>query len=295
MTVLSGLSAFVVTPLAEDGTVDCDHLGRLVDRLRLDGISSIGVLGSTGGYMYLSASERMQALSAAVEAAKDKPVLAGIGDLTTAAVVHHARNAEAAGVGALLLAPVTYLPLSQAEVHDLFCDVAAASDLPLCFYDNPGTTGFTPQGSLVTDLAKAGTIQAVKNPPAQGGDFAGKIAEQRDGTPDDFLVGFSGDAAIAGALDAGCDAWYSVLAGTLPKPAIALWKARHDKVELERLNTQLAPLWKTFNAYGSIRVIYEIANKIGQGPVAFPAPLQPLGDEARTEIDGALAALDDLL
>ena len=67
MTLFAGLSAFPVTPADEEGRVDTDHLGRLVVRLAGAGVASIGVLGSTGGYVYLTRAERARAVAAAVE------------------------------------------------------------------------------------------------------------------------------------------------------------------------------------------------------------------------------------
>lgn len=73
MTLLHGLSAFSVTPADRDGQVQVDHLQPLVARLDRPGIASIGVLGSTGSYAYLSRTERNRALVAGVAAAGDTP------------------------------------------------------------------------------------------------------------------------------------------------------------------------------------------------------------------------------
>ncbi|MEL7228770.1 MAG: dihydrodipicolinate synthase family protein [Pseudomonadota bacterium] len=288
---LQGLSAFIVTPTNEHGKVNTDQLSRLVTHATQPGIASIGVLGSTGSYMYLSADQRARALAAAVEAAGGLPVIAGIGALTTHEVLQNLKAAETAGAAGALLAPVTYLPLTEPEVAHLFRTVAANTDLPVCFYNNPGTTGFTPSETLITDLATDGTIAAVKMPPAPEGDFAGQIARLRAATPDDFVIGYSGDAFIAGALQAGADAWYSVLAGTLPDMALRLWKAKDNPAQLAAVNKNLAPLWALFNAHGSIRVIYEVVNILGLGPYAPLAPQQPLPQEVRGQIELALDAV----
>ena len=66
-TLLKGLSAFPITPANAEGRVDVDALRRLVSRLTVATVDSIGVLGSTGTYAYLSRSERRRALDAALE------------------------------------------------------------------------------------------------------------------------------------------------------------------------------------------------------------------------------------
>jgi len=272
----------------QDGRVDCDHLGRLINNLQVDGISSIGVLGSTGGYMYLSTSERDRAIHAAVEAAGSIPVLAGVGALTTRDVLVNVKNAELAGAAGVLLAPVSYLPLTNNDVSSLVKDVSEATKLPVCFYNNPGTTKFNLDEDLLRAMGTSGAISAVKNPAPIDGKFDQQMSRLRSVLPKNFVLGYSGDATISAALKAGADAWYSVLAGTLPNLAAELWNARNNEVKLSHLNDKLTPLWKIFGEYGGIRVIYEIANMTGLGPVKLPRPLLPLDKTAITEIERAL-------
>ncbi|MGC1302561.1 MAG: dihydrodipicolinate synthase family protein, partial [Caulobacteraceae bacterium] len=54
MALFRGLSAFPITPADADGRVDVDELARLLERLVAAGVDSIGLLGSTGSYPYLS-------------------------------------------------------------------------------------------------------------------------------------------------------------------------------------------------------------------------------------------------
>ncbi|MEL7116517.1 MAG: dihydrodipicolinate synthase family protein [Pseudomonadota bacterium] len=290
--VLTGLSAFVLTPMDADGVVDTDHLQRLVARLAERDVASIGVVGSTGSYMYLSARERARAMSAAVEASGEKPVLAGIGDMRTDAVLGHARAAEAAGVDALLLSAVSYLPLTDRDFTALADAAAGASGLPICLYNNPGTTHFTMSADLVADLAQRATVAAVKNPAPS--DPSAHLSMLRARVPEGFVLGYSGDAVIAPALAAGAEAWYSVLAGSLPEPCIAMWQARGNQAELAQLNDRLAPMWALFRDFGGIRVAPTVANLLGLGPIKLPLPLQPLPPEAVARVEAALDALHEV-
>lgn len=84
MTIFTGLSAFPPTPADEEGVVDTEALGALVDRLAVAGVDSVSVLGSTGTYAYLDRDQRNRAVTAAVEAAAGRvPVVAGVGALRT--------------------------------------------------------------------------------------------------------------------------------------------------------------------------------------------------------------------
>jgi hypothetical protein len=60
--LLKELSAFPITPSDAEGRVDIAALRMLVGRLRAASVGSIGLLGSTGTYAYLSRSERRRAV-----------------------------------------------------------------------------------------------------------------------------------------------------------------------------------------------------------------------------------------
>ena len=99
------------------GVVDTDALGTLVDRLARSGVDSIGLLGSTGLYAYLDRGERSRAVAAAVEAVNGRvPAIVGVGSLRTEWSRELASNAERLGANGLLMAPMSYTPLTPKEV-----------------------------------------------------------------------------------------------------------------------------------------------------------------------------------
>ncbi len=294
MSIFSGLSAFPVTPADEQGIVDCDLMGRLVERLAARDVSSIGILGSTGGYMYLSMQERKRALESAIEAAGNKPVVAGVGALRSSDVCEYTKHAEQAGAAGVLLAPVSYLPLTDADVTSLFEDAYESTGLPICFYNNPGTTHFNLSEQLLVQLAERKLIDAVKNPPPADLDYDSQLARLATRVPAEFSAGYSGDAMIASAVKAGSDSWYSVVAGTLPDLAVELWNARKDHSRLLELDSALDPLWSLFNDYGGIRVMYEVVGMLGLGSVKLPRPLLPLSTDACEQIELALVSINVL-
>ncbi|KAJ33166.1 dihydrodipicolinate synthase, partial [Agrobacterium tumefaciens] len=123
-----GLSAFPITPADEAGRVDVEAFSALIERLDVAAVDSVGILGSTGIYMYLTREERRRAIEAAAAILKGRRILmAGVGALRTDEAVALARDAEAAGADALLLAPVSYTPLTQEEAYHHFAAVAGAA------------------------------------------------------------------------------------------------------------------------------------------------------------------------
>ncbi|PSH62220.1 dihydrodipicolinate synthase family protein [Phyllobacterium sophorae] len=294
MTLFRGLSAFPLTPTDAEGIVDTEALARFLERIHHAGADSIGLLGSTGGYAYLTREQRKRAVQAAVECIGGKtPLVVGVGALRTDEAQALARDAKSAGADGLLLAPMSYVPLKEDEVFEHFGAVAKV-DLPLCIYNNPGTTRFTFSDALIARLAAVSNIVAVKMPLAANDDYAGELARLRQMTPDTFTIGYSGDWGAADALLAGCDTWYSVAAGLLAAPALALTRAAQsgDAVEAARLNHAFEPLWTLFKRYGSFRVMFVIADLLGLAHVQPPRPVLPLPEDARDDVRQALGTLE---
>lgn len=289
-----GLSAFPITPAHSDGRVDVDRLGRLLSRLLDAGVDSVGLLGSTGTYAYLARAERRRAVEAAVECLSGRvPLIVGVGALRTDEAEALARDAEEAGADGLLLAPVSYTPLLEEEVCQHFRAVAQASGLPLCIYNNPSTTHFAFDADLIARLAETPGIVALKNPAGPPDDVAAEIRALRARLPDGFSLGYSGDWNCAAALLAGGDAWYSVVAGLLPRPALALARAAQadDRSEVARLDALFAPLWELFREFGSLRVMYAAAELLGVSDLPPPRPILPLSAANRERVSFALEPL----
>lgn len=288
MNLFSGLSAFPITPLSPDGAVLTDDLAGLVGRIEAGGADSVGLLGSTGTYMFIRREERRRAVAAAVGAVSSIPVIAGIGALRTDEAIALARDAADEGAAGLLLAPVSYTPLLEEEVYRHFVAVASATDLPLCIYSNPGTTKFTFSPALVARLAAVPTIAAIKL-PLPAGDLPADLAAFREAAPR-LSIGYSGDWGCKDALLAGADCWFSVAAGLFPNTASALARAAMsgDRAEADRLDAAFSGLWDLFRAQGGLRIVHEAARIKGLTRAGLPLPLLGIDDELRQRLIAAL-------
>ncbi len=296
MSLFTGLSAFPLTPLRDD-VVDEAGFAGLVGRLAAAGVDSITALGSTGSYAYLTTAERARVARLAVEHAGATPVIVGIGALRTAHVLENLAQAEAAGAAAVLLAPMTYQPLTAEDVFALFRTVTERTALPVVVYDNPGTTHFTFTPELYARIAELPGIASIKIPGVPTDPAAARehVAKIRAVVPAHVTIGVSGDASAVRGLAAGCDAWYSVIGGTLPDTALALTRAvaegRHTDAAAE--DARLAPLWNLFGELGgSLRVVAAIAEHLGLAPSrCLPLPIQGLSREERVRV---AAVVDEL-
>ncbi|AVH45016.1 dihydrodipicolinate synthase family protein [Agrobacterium tumefaciens] len=294
MSLFEGLSAFPITPADPLGRVDTAALARILVRIKEAGVDSIGLLGSTGAYAFLSRDERRRAVETAVETVGGKiPIIVGVGALRTADAEALARDAQAAGADGLLLAPVSYFPLSDNEVYEHFAAVAGAGKLPLAIYNNPGTTRFTFSLDLISRLSNVSNVVAAKMPLPSNDAYAGELKAIRATTPSEFRVGYSGDWGGASSLLAGGDAWYSVVAGLLPAQALALTRAAQagDAQGAKQIDSAFEPLWTLFKEFGSFRVMYVIADLLSLCKIDPPLPILPLRDEARRRVAAALKHL----
>ncbi|MFZ4895415.1 dihydrodipicolinate synthase family protein [Plantibacter sp. Mn2098] len=299
--MFTGLSAFPLTPLNDD-RIDQRAFARLVEKLAAANVDSISVLGSTGAYAYLDRGERHRVATLAVEHAGGVPVVAGVGGLRTRDVLTNVEDAQNAGVSALLLAPMTYQPLTDDEVFGLFEDVIAAASVPIIVYDNPTTTRVDFSDELHARISNLRGVRSIKIPPVDDGQsgpvdqsaVSARIAGLRSLVPDDVTIGISGDGAAVEALLAGADAWYSVLAGLLPEQCIAIARAAIDgrADEARQLSAELQPIWDLFTTFGSFRAVATLAELLGAvSHDNLPKPVRGLNAAGRKRVAEAAAAI----
>lgn len=296
MSIFTGHSAFPLTPLHDDA-IDEAAFVQLIERLSATGVDSITALGSTGSYAYLSRDERARVARLAVEHAGEIPVIVGVGNLRTSHILAHIDDAEVAGAAGVLLAPMTYQPLTDDDVFELFRTVTEHSRLPVVVYDNPGTTHFTFTLELYARVAALPGIASIKIPgvPENPEDAKAHVAAIREVIPDHITIGVSGDASAARGLIAGCEAWYSVIGGTLPNLAQAITRTAQTGSPEAALaqSARLAPLWDLFVEFGgSLRVVAAIAEHLGLARQrCLPLPIIGLSTEQRTRVAGVIDEL----
>lgn len=291
----TGLCAFPLTPL-QGGQIDEAALARLVGQLVAAGVDSIGALGSTGNYAYLSHAERARAARVVLEHADGVPVIVGIGALRLREVLALAHDAQRAGASGVLLAPVSYQPLTEEEVFGLYAAVTRELSVPLVVYDNPGTTHFTFSDALHARIAALAGVASIKLPPvpADPGAAQARVRALRALIPAHVTLGISGDASAVTGLAAGCDAWYSAIGGLFPVTAMAITHAMQtgNQPQARQQSDRLAPLWDLFRRHGSLRVIATAAELLEQAEApSLPLPLLALAGDERAALARTLQAL----
>lgn len=139
---ISGVLSALVTPFAEDGSLDEKQLRAVVDRSVDAGLDAVVAGGGTGEVASLEEAERVRLFDVVVDQTAGRvPVVANIGALTAAKAIRLGQSAARAGADVVMLITPYYEPLSREETARFIRQVAAGVDLPIMLYNNPGVTG----------------------------------------------------------------------------------------------------------------------------------------------------------
>ncbi|WP_345830616.1 dihydrodipicolinate synthase family protein (plasmid) [Pantoea sp. BRR-3P] len=295
--MFKGLSAFPLTPLNASG-IDEKAFLNILKRLTDAQVDSLGILGSTGSYAYFTREQRKRIATLAVQHADNIPVMVSIGAISTDEVLRLADDAQQAGASALLLPAVSYQKLNDEEVFGFYQDVSRHVSLPICVYDNPGTTHTVFSDALHARIATLPHIASIKIPgvPADIAAATERVQALRTDLPASVSIGVSGDAFAGAGLIAGCDLWYSVCGGLFPRTAKAITDAAMagDFASVAAQAQRLAPLWALFTRHGgSLRVIAAAASSLGLAEMdCLPRPLRPLAAAEAAEVHKVILGLE---
>lgn len=293
--VFTGVVAYPVTPFDSQGAVNCAELKLLVGRLAQSGVDTVTVLGSSGSFAYLDVNERLRVLEAAVEAAGDQlPVAVGISAVATRDVIAGARAAERAGAAGVVLSPVSYLPLTDDEVAALVEEVADATSLPICLYNNPTTTQFSFGLELIARLSAIPTVSAFKDTAETPGVFAERVRGLQTLLDRPISHGASGDTLIAtGEVTA--DAWHTGLAALLPASyrafRAAVLSGDDSRISMER--SRLIPVVDAVQRLRKLSGLHALAKACGVDAGDPRPPLLPIAGSEQRELARLAEVFDE--
>lgn len=294
--VFTGVVAYPITPFTPDGEVNLKQLGLLVSRLAESEVDSVTVLGSSGSFAYLDAYERSRVLECALAAADGRlPVSVGISSIATRDVLTAARSAERLGAAGLVLSPVSYLPLTDDELVCLVEEVASAAGLPICLYNNPGTTQMSIDVELVGRLAAVPTLAAFKDTAASPEDFAVRAANLQSQLSRPVSHGASSDPLLATG-EVAADAWHTGLAALLPASYVAFRQAvlSGDEDRISRHRSRLLPVVQGVQRLRKLSGLHALARACGIDAGDPRRPVLPVAGSEQRDLARLVDALDDV-
>ena len=183
----------MVTPFAEDGSVNYEVAEKLAVHLVENGSDGLVICGTTGESPTLSWSEEYELFKIVKQAVGDRAkIIAGTGsNSTTEAIAATQKAAKLDLDGSLQVVPYYNKP-PQAGLYQHFKAIAeACPELPMMLYNVPGRTNCNLEPETVANLAQIGNIVAIKE---ASGDLE-QACKIRCLTPVNFAI-YSGEDAL---------------------------------------------------------------------------------------------------
>jgi 4-hydroxy-tetrahydrodipicolinate synthase len=284
---IHGVIAYPVTPFTDSG-IDTKRLGALVERLVSARMHAIAPLGSTGELAYLEEPEFDTVVDTTIATVAGRvPVIVGVSDVTTAKTIRRARYAEQAGADAVMILPVSYWKLTEREIIAHYRSISDAIGLPIMAYNNPATSGVDMPPELLVRMFE--TIDNVTMVKESTGDlFRMQRIDELSGGRLPFYNG--SNPLVLDALKAGASGWCTAAPNLRAQPCIDLYDAVRagDLDKAQATYDDLKPLLQFIVAGGLATTVKAGLDLLGF-PVGDPrAPLLPLDEQGRTELQGLL-------
>jgi 4-hydroxy-tetrahydrodipicolinate synthase len=163
MTAIEGVITAMVTPFAEDGSVDEAAARSLARRLLDNGSHGLVVAGTTGEGATLTDDEQISLLSAVVdEVGDDGLIVCGTGTNDTRHSQQLSKAAQDAGAHAVLVVTPYYNKPNRAGLLGHFQAVAGSVDVPVILYNIPSRSVINMPPDLLAELARIENVVAVK-------------------------------------------------------------------------------------------------------------------------------------
>lgn len=139
---LHGVCTIALTPFTDDGEVDLAGIDSLTEHYLAAGVHGITVLGIMGEAHKLNDRERSAVAERYIIAAAGGrvPVIVGCSAAATRLAIERAREAEALGAAAVMVAPPNGLR-SLDLVYEHYREVSEAVSVPVVVQDEPVNTG----------------------------------------------------------------------------------------------------------------------------------------------------------
>jgi 4-hydroxy-tetrahydrodipicolinate synthase len=152
METLHGVCTITLTPFTDEGNVDLGSIDSLTELYLESGVHGLTTLGIMGEAHKLSDAERLSVMQRYLSAAEGRvPVIVGCSATATKVTIERAREAEAAGATAVMVAPpnnVRNLDL----VFEHYRRVAEAVSVPVVVQDEPVNTGVVMPAPFIARL-----------------------------------------------------------------------------------------------------------------------------------------------
>ncbi|MBB6730673.1 4-hydroxy-tetrahydrodipicolinate synthase [Cohnella sp. CBP 2801] len=278
-----GIIPAMVTPFADDYSVNETAVRSLVRRLLEAGAHGLFCLGSNGEFFSLTREEKLRLAEVVVDEVGGRvPVYFGSGGISTQETIGLTREFERIGVSAVSVITPYFLKLTQRELAEHYKRLADATTLPILLYNIPNLTGNSLLPKTVAELSRIDNIVAVKDSSGSLDNILQYIEESEPG----FSVLAGTDSLILATLMAGGHGGIAATANFMPQTVVAIYE-KWKKGELAEAQEEQMKLKELRGAFklGTLPSALKAALNLAGVP-AGPArpPVAPLSPEAEREL-----------
>ena len=215
MSIFTGAGVAIITPMKENGDVNFEKFGEIVEEQIAGNTDAIIVCGTTGEASTLTHEEHLACIKFVVEKVNKRiPVIAGTGSNCTKTAVYLSQEAEKLGADGVLLVSPYYNKATQNGLKNHFVTIAKSIHIPVILYNIQGRTGVNILPSTIAAIAEeAENVVALKEASGNISQVA-EIAKQTKGKLDIYS---GNDDQIIPILSLGGKGVISVLSNVAPK------------------------------------------------------------------------------
>ena len=185
MSIFKGAGVAIITPFKENGDVNFDEFGKLIEMQIEGGTDAIIVCGTTGEASTMNDDEHLATIKYCIDKVAGRiPVVAGTGSNSTKEAVNLSKKAAELGADALLCVTPYYNKATQDGLYQYYKAISDAVDIPIIMYNVPGRTSTNIQPETAVRIAKeVENVVAIKEASGNIGQVA-KLAALADGCLD---------------------------------------------------------------------------------------------------------------
>ncbi len=240
MAIFTGAGVAIATPFHQDGSVNYEEFGKLIEFQIANGTDAIIVMGTTGESATLDHEEHLEAIKFCAEKVNHRiPVIAGTGSNCTETAVYLSTEAEKYGVDGLLCVTPYYNKATQKGLYQHYKTIANAVKLPVIIYNVPSRTGCNILPETVVKLCtEVDNIVGIKEASGNISQIA-KLFALAKGKVDVYS---GNDDQIVPILSLGGKGVISVLSNVAPKETHDICQLYFDGKVKESAELQLKAL-----------------------------------------------------
>ena len=185
MSIFKGAGVAIITPFKENGDVNFDEFGKLIEMQIEGGTDAIIVCGTTGEASTMNDDEHLATIKYCIDKVAGRiPVVAGTGSNSTKEAVNLSKKAAELGADGLLCVTPYYNKATQEGLYQYYKAISDAVDIPIIMYNVPGRTSTNIQPETAVRIAKeVENVVAIKEASGNIAQVA-KLASLADGCLD---------------------------------------------------------------------------------------------------------------